>query len=325
MKKMALLRKTLGCALIICFIFFIYKTLYAYFGKLTQFSLHPDFLALLFSFIAMLFWLLLYQYSWETVLRKTCVKDHCIHWVFTSFAFYKSLLARYTPGKVWQFVVRVEALVPYGLARKDSIRSVIYEQLHSIGATVVLALCIIPLCWNKVVVGGNILFLSLFYICALLLIVMWCFFPNIFMKRINEIVSKIFRNEDYELLKIQDDRKSWYISFILFFILAICQGLVLYPIVQNIVGDPGPTYIQWILILGAYPVARMIGQVSMLFPGGLGMREGAFVLLTFSVLGLETATVIAIWARLLQLSAELVMFGFSTIAFALFQNKPKKQ
>jgi hypothetical protein len=129
------------------------------------------------------------------------------------------------------------------------------------------------------------------------------------MKIINSVFSKVTRKKFFEPLKIRGTPRQWQIGFLLFFILVLLQGFILYPIIQSILPlHVNLTLTQWIVVIGSYPIARMIGQFAIVFPGGLGVREGVYILLLITMIDSNISSVIAIWARLLQIFSEILMF-----------------
>ena len=69
---------------------------------------------------------------------------------------------------------------------------------------------------------------------------------------------------------------------------------------------------QLLLVTGTYAVAWSIGILSVITPGGLGVREGILSLLLTSVLPPATATLIALLSRLWTITAELAMTGIAS-------------
>jgi glycosyltransferase 2 family protein len=69
----------------------------------------------------------------------------------------------------------------------------------------------------------------------------------------------------------------------------------------------------WIALCGAYPVARLIGQLGVAAPGGLGVREGAYVVLVLPLVGGPVGAAIAAWARLCSIVSELLIYAGATL------------
>jgi uncharacterized membrane protein YbhN (UPF0104 family) len=96
-------------------------------------------------------------------------------------------------------------------------------------------------------------------------------------------------------------------------------GGVLIGIVANIVAWIGYGAALWLLARGLLPGARLdlpaaiavftasylAGFLALLAPGGLGVREGLFIVMLQPSLGLATATVLALASRVLLTLTEL--------------------
>lgn len=302
-------RRLVGYCLTIVFILFVYSTITHKLTDATELSLYPDTISLLYSLIGMLTWVIIYEIAWEWLLRKVCIPGVKIRWSITGEAFFKSLLARYTPGQVWQVFVRAESLAKHQIPRKETIRSVLYEQLDFMIATIIYTLILSPFFIANSIVNIPPLVLLLIVTCAIIAVSFWLFAPQKLITIINLFFSKITGREELEPLKIRGTALHWQIGFLLFFIVVFLQGLILYPIIHCILPfHIRLTLTQWIVIIGSYPIARMLGQFAVVFPGGLGVREGAYILLLITLVDSNTSSVIAIWARLLQIFSEMIMF-----------------
>jgi hypothetical protein len=62
-----------------------------------------------------------------------------------------------------------------------------------------------------------------------------------------------------------------------------------------------------VTLLAAFPAAWIVGYLTPFAPAGLGVREGMLVVLTIPVLGLQTATGLAILSRVVYVLAEAAL------------------
>ena len=96
-------------------------------------------------------------------------------------------------------------------------------------------------------------------------------------------------------------------------LLWICQGIAFYLFVRSLVP------VAWTnasTLIACYAFAWIVGFLSFLTPGGLGIREGLLGLLLSSYMPVPQATLVALLCRLWMLSAEIILAGV-----ALFLNK----
>ncbi|MBD3308009.1 hypothetical protein GF339_16325 [candidate division KSB3 bacterium] len=306
---MTLLRRIVGIGLILVFGVFLYTTITHKMADASTLALSPRAMPLLLSFIGMVLWVMMYELAWEWLLRKVCLPGASLAWTITGHAFFTSLLARYTPGQVWQMLVRVEALKEHHIPRQATLRSVLYEQLHFLGATLVYAFLLSPFFWTTLLGDIPLALLFLVFLAAIGGVSMWLFTPHHVMHVVNLVSATLTRKKFSAPLTMSGTRGQWHMSFGLFFVLVLLQSGVLYPLIRDLLPSTlSLTLTQWIVLLGAYPLARMIGQLAVIFPGGLGVREGVYVLLLLPLVEGQIGSVIAVWARLLQLGAELLMW-----------------
>ena len=76
------------------------------------------------------------------------------------------------------------------------------------------------------------------------------------------------------------------------------------------------------VLTACFALAWVIGFLSFLTPGGLGVREGLLSLLLSSYMPAPQATLIALICRVWMLSAEIVLAG---VAFVLNRHLKKRQ
>ncbi|MCG9132147.1 flippase-like domain-containing protein [Candidatus Poribacteria bacterium] len=94
-------------------------------------------------------------------------------------------------------------------------------------------------------------------------------------------------------------------------LLWICQGVAFFLFVQSFAS------VQWAdagVLTACFAFAWIIGFLSFLTPGGLGIREGLLGLLLANYMPAPQAVLVALLCRVWMLSAEIVLAG---VAFAL--------
>ncbi len=94
-------------------------------------------------------------------------------------------------------------------------------------------------------------------------------------------------------------------------LLWLCQGLAFFLFVRSLVP------VQWTdagVLTASYAFAWIVGFLSFLTPGGLGIREGLLGMFLANYMSHSQATLVALIARLWMLSAEIVLAG---VAFCI--------
>ena len=101
-------------------------------------------------------------------------------------------------------------------------------------------------------------------------------------------------------------RYQWLNIFASHILLWCCQGFAFFLFVRSLAPVP------WTdagVLTACYAFAWIVGFLSFLTPGGLGVREGLLSLLLSSYMPISQATLVALLCRVWILSAELVLAG----------------
>ena len=114
------------------------------------------------------------------------------------------------------------------------------------------------------------------------------------------------------------DARVWVNVFLTHSLLWLCQGLAFFLFVRSLApvrwADTG-------VLTAGFAFAWIVGFLSFLTPGGLGIREGLLGVLLANYLPASQATLVALLCRLWMLAAEMVLAG---TAF-LFHRKRETQ
>lgn len=95
-------------------------------------------------------------------------------------------------------------------------------------------------------------------------------------------------------------------TIVVFFILAWCAYLSVWWALPRIFPSLADVNI-W-LLCASYSAAWVIGYVAMITPGGLGVREAGFIVMSTKVAALPVLTFLAVFVRLWQILIELALF-----------------
>lgn len=306
------LRNLAGVALAGAFVFFLVETVRDQVERIGASALWPGGAAILLSVGLLFAWALMFLAASESCLRRLLGVPRSLPPATSAAAFFKSFLLRYVPGKIWTAVGRAETLAP-AVPRATTFRCLLYEQLHLNVATLGLAI----LMTGPLVIGHGTearwpLWSGGAVAAAGLLV--WLFFPNQIFGLINRLTGWAHRLEG-GLLVLEGSAREWRSTFMLFVMVLILQALAIAPLIQAFAPEAASlSSLDWFVILAAYPVARLVGQLSLVVPGGVGVREGAYVLILVPVLDPAVTTSAAAWMRLLSLIPEIALYGFFEIA-----------
>jgi hypothetical protein len=300
-------RKLAGVGLSIAFVYFLVDAVRDSITKASLYPLAPGWIAILATTTALVAWVAALELGAEWILRRTCVPGCTVRWRETAMAFMKGYVLRYVPGKVWGMAVRVESLTGK-VDRVDMLRCVLYEQIMLNGATLLVALAGLGVLIQSHAELGRGMVVTTLGLCSVLVVaVVW--WPVRVFGWVNQGVHRL-TGLGQEALVLRGSHADWRVAMIGYLVIVLGQGLVLVPLIRAVyTGHAAWGIGDWALALVAYPVSRLIGQVSMVAPGGLGVREGTYVLLVLPIMGSLAGSVIVVWARLLSVVAEIVVLG----------------
>ncbi|MCD4735919.1 MAG: flippase-like domain-containing protein [Bacteroidales bacterium] len=241
--------------------------------------------------------------SWWNILRKHEIN---IGSSIATVSHGLSIFAKYIPGKIWVILGRAGYVARYGFSLKSCSFLSMKEQLLYVWLG--LFISAIPMLFFY----G----LTLFTLFVLGILLFFTFF----------LYSKKFH---FWLLSILSKitRKSWDIPFVSFRDNLNIIGLILvywlvwlfafYFFVRSFYPDAG------FEIAFAFPLSVTLGLLAIVFPGGLGVREGIMVgYMTLGGIPVETATSISIYARLWFISGEIFIFLLALIIKAVTKKLP---
>jgi uncharacterized membrane protein YbhN (UPF0104 family) len=224
------------------------------------------------------------------------------------YSFYVPSLGKYMPGKVLFLAGRVEFTHRFGASRAVGLSTFILENVFHIFATAFFILpCLIA------TVKMSISLQTTGYVVLFIIATVIALKPAMFFGQINRLLKLIKRDpltitvSSADFLKILFNYLAiWWVYGASCALLAIAIG--------------GVSADHFFTIVSAFVAAWLIGFLSILTPGGLGVREGILVLLLQPVMDSSHAMLLAIVTRLTWTLMEL---GFSGIALLLPVNFKK--
>jgi len=208
----------------------------------------------------------------------------------------RTMLTKYVPGKILLFYSLGYYLHKLGLTKKQAAITLLYCQLLSILTALILGM-------NFIMTGS---FSPWFKINSILLIlaISILFLSKQCRKVIDSLYLKIFKKKN-DIAAIES--KKMIKPLFSFFVLWLTNGVAFYFFISSFSHEIYPAAV--ILI---FPIARVIGSVAVITPGGMGVREGIITMLLANYgVGFEFATVITIYSRIWILSVESILFLYA--------------
>ena len=238
--------------------------------------------------------------GWLLILRRF---DHGVKHLPGTFVWSKSLLARYVPGNVLMVVGRIMMIEPFGVPKRISLTTIVYEQsLLATGCATVVSVAL-PL-WPSVrtlspvipVIGLPVVWLIL----LLPPLAITGLHPAVLGKVGNFLLAKTGREPIEEFLPFRT---------VLAFVLYYCftwsvAGMGLFSLLRSVtaVGITGLP-----VVIASVPLAWLLAMIVFVSPSGIGVRELVYASTLAFAFNHEAgvASAFAILARLWQTMIEV--------------------
>ena len=310
---MKTLRQSLGYLIAGILLYFLIKPFLQTHTQLKDAIFQVQWGWLICSFGAILFYWSAYLYPFATLLSGITEEHVSFRDAFTLF--HLANITRYLPGRIWGVVRLLSLSHQFGLS-KTAVGSSL--TLHvgietALGGLIGMSLIFSPKVRDTALgmldkISGHTTLLSL--ACIGILIVTLFLIPK---------VSTHTRKFLKTLTSLGQHSRLWMDVISGHILLWICQGFAFFLFVKSFV-----PVVWWdaCVLTGCFAFAWVIGFLSFLTPGGLGIREGLLGLLLANYMPAPQATLVALLCRVWMLSAEIVL---ANVAFALNGRVKRRQ
>jgi uncharacterized membrane protein YbhN (UPF0104 family) len=262
---------------------FLSKVLLANFEEISNSGLDVNLMILfaLSSLYALLIFLL--GLSWKKILEilMNKVLSETLIYVYV-----KSFIAKYIPGNVFHYFVRHSEALKYGISNKVLVKSNILEAFLIVLASLLVS---IPSVMSSSDNRSEILEQYFEYWVVLFLLYIIIFIFYFFYK------SEIFNLRKYLYVVLQ---------YMIFFVVA---GVICWILIEDIYG----INVSVIFCIGLYALSWLFGFIVPGAPGGMGVRESVFVILSIGILSQAQALLVALVLRLVNTFGEFISYVFS--------------
>ena len=282
-------------------LFFLFKHLSELFRDLKVESIVFNPFWLLLSCVILIVYRTLRVFPWMTLYQNTTSKP--VSFLSSWTLFQLSELGKYLPGKVGQFVGIATLCRSLDIARVKAIASTLLQLAFQcvLGILIGIPVLLSPEArefWQNILI--NLLhnsFRSIVFFAAIIGL------GTIFLV----LLRKKLSSQKVHFQKIMQTLFSFKKLFrlvLIYISLWACVGIGFFLFVKSIYPIQ---MVQLPIILGIYPFAWSIGFLSLITPGGLGVREGILTLFLTTFLPSVTATLIALLSRLWIINTEVLL------------------
>lgn len=269
---------------------FLGRLLIEQWAALEDYSWDLDITNLLYSFIFLALTLLFAIVLWLRLLRQF----GCTLSFSEAFKiFYLSNMGRYIPGKVWQFVGMYYMLEKKDVGLGQAISSTLWVNIFFNLSGIFLGSVILYS------YKFNLFPIPLPSLIALLVLIFVVIQPQVINRVLSLYMSYAGKGDIVFSLSI----KTILTNLIFYAMLWLCYGVGFFFLVDSVTDV---SLIQLPALVGFFALSHVIGFISFLSPGGLGVREGVLTYLLSLYMPLPIATITAVIARVWLLMGELV-------------------
>lgn len=238
--------------------------------------------------------LILLALSWKNILEslsKTIIVNKII-WIYL-----KSMIFKYIPGNVFHYVARQIEAKKEGITHKNLIQSNILEAVIIIIASVIISLFAVTFIKNIDLDSYiHTINMNLVYFISFSLMIILFF------------VSK-YNDLNY---------KNYIQPLCLYLIFFFGIGFITYLIINKVM----LVNLSLLICVFLYSVSWLIGFITPGAPGGLGVRESLFVILSSGIISVGDAFILSAILRLITIIGEVIIFAISII---ILKNNCKKE
>lgn len=199
-------------------------------------------------------------------------------------------VAKYLPGAVWAFAAQVELGRDYKIPPKRGAAAVVVSLAVALGTGLLIGTVTLP-------VASAGAARHYWWIMALAPLIAVCLAPPV-LRRLLDLAFRLARRQPLE----QPPSSRGLLIAVAWTLLGwLCWGLHAWLLIGDLGGRGGDL----LLALGGYAIAWSAGILLVLFPGGIGPRELAFVIALAPVLPRSSALLIALVSRVLMTASDM--------------------
>ena len=282
-------------------LFFLFKHLSELFRDLKVESIAFNPFWLLLSCVILIVYRTLRIFPWLTLYQN--MTSESVSFLSSWTLFQLSELGKYLPGKVGQFVGMAALCRSLEISRDEAIASTLLQLMFQclLGILIGVPVLLSPEArefWQNILI--NLLhnsFRSIVFFAAI--IGLGTIILVLLRKRLSSQKGHL-----QKIMRTIFSFKKLFRLVVIYISLWACVGIGFFLFVKSIYPIQ---MVQLPIILGIYPFAWSIGFLSLITPGGLGVREGILSLFLTAFLPSATATLIALLSRLWIINTEVIL------------------
>jgi hypothetical protein len=209
-----------------------------------------------------------------------------------------SALFKYLPGRIWAYTAQLVWLKKYNISKSIILYVNLLCILGSVTVSLYLGLIYLAL-YTKAM---NVKLIILSAVVLILLNIMYVIWNVRLINRLIAIVGKLLHKE---IQPLKNSRSLIIFIQLIYVCISALAGLGSYYFARGI-GLP-VHFTDFFAILASLSLSWLVGYITVISPGGLGIREGMMLLMLNNVVSAQTALIFPIMSRAMYLMAEAIM------------------
>jgi uncharacterized membrane protein YbhN (UPF0104 family) len=267
--------------------------------------------------------LFLLSYLLETYIWKVCINKHLgrheLNFSQSIAVVNASGLLKYLPGRIWTYTAQFVWLKKYNIPKS----LILYVGLIcTLGSIIVsLYLGLIYLAFYTNVMSLNLTILS--FTVLILFNILYIIWNSYLINKLIALARRLFKKE---IQPLNSSRSLIFYIQLVYMGSWFLAGFSGYFLAEGI-GLNVP-YSHMFAILASMSLSWVIGYVTIITPGGLGVREGMMLVMLNNIVNTQTALIFPILSRLMYLIAEALLgllALFFGIKYDVFSSKKADQ
>ncbi len=286
--------------LVLLTFYYIYRYLISNWDQLSGLNIHVSYGFVILGFIVLKIGWVVSCWSWGKTLEACGYK---LRFRDVYIIYFRSMLAKYLPGKVWQLAGSTYMALQVGVPEGANLASFIIGQAYSVLAGVVLVMAAIV--FGIIERSGQTeLLLRWTAIPIMTVIIILVIRPNLIEKLMN-LILPLFKRQK---ITVKISFATSIFLIVIYIIPWLIFGLAFWLLAYALTSVSLSLYLP---LTAIYTAGTVIGFMAVFAPGGIGIREASIAAMAGSLTSFPASLALALGLgyRLVTSIIELVSFG----------------
>ena len=297
--------------IVLVIVFFVLRIIYQNWESLSVYEWELDIKFFLISIFVLLISFYLMAFGWYLILNMLEEKINTLECLRI---YVLSQLGRYIPGKIFMFIGRVVMAQNVGISGNSAVVSIFLEAIISLSGAIAATLIIFY--FSNV----SIIYINTYYLIIFLILII-VFLHPIFIKYVLVLIKKYKISKKLGSLEFNFKYHQVLGLVSYYIILWAIVGFAFYLLALSISVNISFEFI--LEIAGAFLLSWIIGFLSFLSPGGIGVREGVLTFILGNYFPVAFASILALGSRVWFTGVELLSVMIISTVYLVLNGRKK--